>query len=205
MTHLGRLALAVLLVGSGTSSAAEYRQRYIRPSDGKVLLEVNFQGRVTTQAINQKWDKDKTSGGREFYVCRYCAYDRNDKLINNQLVWYFPNPPQGGNTDMCHYWVYWCNPKTSTIWGRCPTPNHPTYAQWARTKGTDLWQLVPQANREKAREILNPTKAAALMSPDIVGEKQARNQLPKIKPTDDDSNPIACVDFKNAIFATGKP
>lgn len=190
--------LGILLVGGGAMYAGEYTQRYVR-SDGEVLLEVNPRGQV--KKSKKSWDEEKNAQCQKYFECKFQVLDKNGMVVNEQLVWFFPNMPMGGNTDKSNHWVYWCNPKTKAIWGRCPTPAHPEYNEWMRAKGVDLWQIVPEADRpnikNKIKDPLDVSQAARVMG-GTIGNKD--KDMPKVT-KDNKSDPIVCVDFENPTFA----
>jgi len=201
------LAVVVLLAASDCVRAAEYVQRYIRPSDKKVLLEIKG-GQVTTTS-KEKGDKLKTKDGVEYVEVVYRVYvveNGKEKKVNEQLVWCFTQDAQGDDT-RSNRWIYWCKPLEGgkgRIWGRCPTPKHPDYKGWKEKHGSDLWQVVPPAKRKDVRDDADPDKAVKLMAmidglPKIIGEND--DDMPRVVPPDRDrdADRITCVQFENFI------
>ncbi|MFO0819481.1 MAG: hypothetical protein U1A77_16150 [Pirellulales bacterium] len=190
------LIFAMLASVVGPASAAEFEQFLFR-DDGVVLLSVDFNG-VVRKRSNVPWDARRTKDGDLYYQCWYQAKDANGKVVNEQVLTYFPDNAAGDNTDASNQWVYWYNMKTQVIWGRCPTKNHPNYQQWLQAKGPDLWQVVPKDDRPKLKGELRLSTVGPQFSPQIIGLEDAA--MPKVEPTAA-KDAIICIDLENAIFS----
>jgi hypothetical protein len=188
--------LVLLTEVAAGAQAGDFRQVYSR-ADGSVLLQVDFDGTVRRDS-KVRWDEKTNAQNEKYYQRWYTAYDRSGKLVNQQLVWYFPNEPTGNNTDGSHFWVYWYNPKTDLVWGRCPTPRHPNYQQWVRAKGLDLWQIIPKEARPDLKGEGRLSVLGAKFSEEIIGADDTL--MPKVEPSTGNDT-ITCVDFQNATFS----
>jgi hypothetical protein len=176
------MALAAVLVSAGISHAQ--KQRYLT-MDGKELPTKD----------KRLWQWDGKTGA---YKCRWEARDARGKVVNRQIVIYYPKAPASKTaTDRSNYWVYWYNVDKKTIWGRCPTPRHPMYRQWKATLGADLWQVLPPKKRKPG--VISPSKLGPLFKEEKVFSTTATKE-PKSVPTDPKSAPITCIDFKNPVF-----
>jgi hypothetical protein len=188
-------AFATGLTGPALAQAESYQQTYLR-EDGIVLLQKRLDGRIVARP-NTSWDKRRKPDGTVYFQCRYEAHDSNGRLVNSQLLYYFPNAPQADNSELSNHWVYWYNPKTDVIWGRCPTAKHPQYARWVAAKGVDLWQVIPPADRPALKGERSVTKIFGARNLGIVGVGDTSMPKVEAKPQ---AEPVQCVDLKNTIF-----
>lgn len=195
-TMIVSLILAMSASIAVQAAAAEFEQVLFR-DDGVVLLSVDFNG-VVRKRSNVPWDARRTDKGELYYQCWYQAKDANGKVVNEQVLTYFPDDAAGPNTDASNQWVYWYNVKTQVIWGRCPTKKHPNYQQWLQAKGPDLWQVVPKDDRPKLKGELRLSTVGPQFAPDIIGEEDPA--MPKVEPTTA-KDTIICIDLENAIFS----
>jgi hypothetical protein len=164
-------------------------QEYVRPPDGD--LAQNGKG-----AASKRWVKRTNNKGDVFYECIYAAKNAAGQVVASQWVWYFPNDPGPDGDERSNYWVYWCNPKTDVIWGRCPTPKHPMYkAMQMEAGGDDLWQVVPPDQRASLKGVNNLREVAAKFGKPF--STKATGQ-PKVVPAGADA--ITCVDFGDPAF-----
>ncbi len=194
-------AVVVVVASSGgTAFAAEFVQQYLR-DDGSIILQVDGEGPTRD---GKPWDKTKISNSKEeYYHCTYVAKDKDGNVVNKQLLWYFPNDPSGDDDSRSNHWVYWVNPKTQVVWGRCPTPKHPDYNKWKEDKGADLWQVIPKEKRKETKadkDGIDLSKASALFGATVGAEDP---EAPRLEPKADPNkqgDPIICVDFTNDTF-----
>lgn len=157
------------------------------------------QKKVFTQKYHDKWEETKTASGYVVASSRYTATDAKGKVVRDNLVQIFTNAPKGGNTDKSNYWVYWMDPKTKTIWGRCPTPKHPRYKEWVKAEGNpDLWQIIPKGDRKKG-EVNLDTLAPLFAKTKTVSTKNAKVPTIDGNPPEDDNPTIDCIDFDGGI------
>jgi hypothetical protein len=159
-------------------------------------LTLNGQESSQSYKVQQNftpWELRKNSAGYSFYQSVYQATLKKDTLLNKQLVWYFPVPPEGGNTDWSFYWIYWYNPYIQTIWARCPTPRHPQFKEWEQTLGKELWQIIPENKRIPGE--LSLSKLGPLFGPTFGSRKTG---LPTVQKNVKDV--INCVNFQDSVF-----
>lgn len=139
------------------------------------------------------WAKLKNGSGHFYYQSDYTAFDMRNKVINQQVVWYFPYPPEQGKTDWSLYWVYWYSPSAQVLWARCPTPHHPRFKEWEKAEGKELWQIIPEHLRIPGETSI--AKLGPLFGPILGSHKKGQPLVQK-----DSKDVINCVDFKDAVF-----
>jgi hypothetical protein len=122
----------------------------------------------------RQWNKYRKPDGTVYFQCRYERPDASGLLVNSQIL-FLPERAQAENFELSNHWVYWLNPKTDVIWGRCPTPKHPQYAACVAAKGVDLWQVIPPAERLSFKGMRSVTKLFGTRNLGIVGLGDAEN------------------------------